>query len=98
MKLLSINIGKKRTQQRKDYVEETGIYKEPVNEPVEIKSLGIDQDVICDTKNHGGPDQAVYIYGGADYAIVWNVATAKAPDLVAKLKPIVTAADATRDK
>lgn len=67
MKLLSINIGQKRTQQRKDYVEETGIYKMPVNEPVEIKSLGIEQDVICDAKNHGGPDQALYVYGGADY-------------------------------
>ena len=67
MKLLSINIGQKRTQQRKDYVEETGIYKIPVNDPVEIKSLGIERDVICDKKNHGGPDQALYIYGGADY-------------------------------
>ena len=67
MKLISINIGQKRTQQRKDYVEETGIYKLPVNEPVEIKSLGIERDVICDTKHHGGPDQAIYIYGGADY-------------------------------
>ena len=67
MKLLSINIGKERQQQRKDYVETTGIYKEPVNEAVEIKSLGIDGDVICDTKNHGGVDQALYIYGGADY-------------------------------
>ena len=68
MKLISINIGQKRTQQRKDYIEETGIYKLPVNKPVEIKSLGIEQDVICDTKNHGGPDQAIYVYGGADYA------------------------------
>jgi len=34
---------------------------------VEIKSLGIEQDVICDKKNHGGPDQAIYVYGGADY-------------------------------
>ena len=67
MKLISINIGQKRTQQRKDYIEETGIYKLPVNEPVEIKSLGIERDVICDTKHHGGPDQAVYVYGGADY-------------------------------
>ncbi|MFT3891380.1 MAG: MOSC domain-containing protein [Anaerolineales bacterium] len=67
MKLLSINIGQKRTQQRKDYVEETGIYKMPVDGPVEIKSLGIEQDVICDKKNHGGPDQALYIYGGTDY-------------------------------
>ena len=68
MKLISINIGKPRQQQRKDYIETTGIYKEPVNEPVEIKSLGIEADTICDKKHHGGPDQALYIYGGADYA------------------------------
>jgi len=68
MQLISINIGKAHTQQRKDYIETTGIYKLPVDEPVAIKSLGIEQDVICDTKNHGGPDQAVYVYGGADYA------------------------------
>lgn len=69
MKLISINIGKARTQQRKDYVETTGIYKTPVDEPVEIKSLGIEADTICDTKHHGGPDQALYVYGAADY--VW---------------------------
>ncbi|PWB70195.1 MAG: MOSC domain-containing protein [Anaerolineales bacterium] len=68
MKLLSINIGRERQQQRKDYVETTGIYKLPVDGPVEIKSLGIEGDAICDKKNHGGPDQALYIYGGADYA------------------------------
>ena len=68
MKLISINIGQERTQQRKDYVETTGIYKSPVDGPIAIKSLGIEQDVICDKKNHGGPDQAVYVYGGADYA------------------------------
>ena len=68
MKLLSINIGKERTQQRKDYIETTGIYKMPVNEPVVIKSLGIEGDAICDKKNHGGLDQAIYVYGGADYA------------------------------
>ena len=67
MQLISINIGKEQTQQRKDYIETTGIYKKPVNEPVEIKSLGIEGDAICDTKNHGGPDQAIYVYGGADY-------------------------------
>ncbi len=67
MKLISINIGRERTQQRKDYVETTGIYKSPVGEPVEIKSLGIDGDAICDVKHHGGPDQAIYVYGGADY-------------------------------
>jgi len=68
MELISINIGKVRTQQRNDYVETTGIYKMPVDGPVEIKSLGIEGDAIVDAKNHGGPDQALYIYGGADYA------------------------------
>jgi MOSC domain-containing protein YiiM len=68
MKLLSINIGRERQQQRKDYVETTGIYKMPVDGPVEIRSLGITGDAICDKKNHGGPDQALYIYGDADYA------------------------------
>lgn len=68
MKLLSINIGREQQQQRKDYIETTGIYKMPVDRLVEITSLGIEGDAICDTKNHGGPDQALYIYGGADYA------------------------------
>jgi MOSC domain-containing protein YiiM len=67
MKINSINIGQERTQQRKNYVETTGIYKMPVAAPVEIKLMGIEGDVICDVDNHGGPDQAVYIYGGADY-------------------------------
>jgi MOSC domain-containing protein YiiM len=67
MKLISVNIGQKRTQQRKNFIETTGIYKFPVQEPVEIKRLGIEQDVICDKKSHGGPDQAIYVYGAADY-------------------------------
>lgn len=67
MKITSINIGRERTQQRKDYVETTGIYKMPVDGSVEIKRLGIDGDAVCDVKHHGGPDQAIYIYGGADY-------------------------------
>jgi MOSC domain-containing protein YiiM len=30
--------------------------------------LGLRGDAICDTENHGGVDQAVYIYGAPDYA------------------------------
>ena len=63
MKLLSVNIGQKQTQQKGNEIETTGIYKLPVQEPVEIKSLGIQSDFICDQKNHGGPDQAIYIMG-----------------------------------
>ncbi|MBI5950985.1 MAG: MOSC domain-containing protein [Chloroflexi bacterium] len=67
MKIESINIGEKRTQQRKDYAETTGIYKLPAAGPVEIRLTGIDGDAICDMEHHGGPDQAIYVYGGADY-------------------------------
>lgn len=67
MHLISVNIGQKQTQQKGNELETTGIYKLPTREPVEIKSLGIPQDVICDQKNHGGPDQAIYIYCKPDY-------------------------------
>ena len=68
MKLISVNIGKERTQQKGGEIETTGIYKLPTRESVKITTLGIREDFICDQKNHGGPDQAIYIYGGADYA------------------------------
>ena len=67
MNLISVNVGQQRTQLRKNYIETTGIYKIPIQGPVEIKSLGIEKDVICDKKSHGGLDQAIYVYGGADY-------------------------------
>lgn len=67
MKLISINIGSKRTLQRKNGNENTGIFKLPVDGSVKIEKLGIKSDFIASTKHHGGPDQAIYIYGLADY-------------------------------
>lgn len=68
MKLISINIGQKRTQQNGNKLETTGIYKIPVARKVRVTSLGIVEDFIGSPKHHGGPDQAVYVYGAADYA------------------------------
>ena len=68
MKLLSVNIGKIGTVQRKLYREKTGIFKRPVEGAIKIEKLGLPGDVIVSKKHHGGPDQAVYIYGDADYA------------------------------
>jgi MOSC domain-containing protein YiiM len=67
MQLLSVNIGQKRTQQKGEELETTGIYKNPTNEPVRISSLGIKEDFIGSPKDHGGPDQAIYVYGKPDY-------------------------------
>ncbi len=66
MQLLSVNIGKARAVQVKS--GRTGIYKRPSERPVQITRTGLAGDTICDSKNHGGVDQAVYIYGTPDYA------------------------------
>ena len=68
MRLLSVNIGQQRTQPKGNALETTGIYKTAANEPVQVSSAGLQADFICDLKNHGGPDQAVYVYGAVDYA------------------------------
>lgn len=68
MKILSVNIGERRTQPKGDGFETTGIFKIPTRERVHIGTLGLPGDVICDVKDHGGPDQAVYLYGAPDYA------------------------------
>ena len=67
MKLSSVNLGQERTLYRRDRVEQTGIFKFPTTEPVKLTKLGLAGDVIISKKHHGGPDQAVYVYGGADY-------------------------------
>ena len=67
MNLISVNLGQERTLQRKGRVEQTGIFKFPTNEAVKITKLGLEGDVIVSKKDHGGPDQAVYVYGTADY-------------------------------
>jgi len=46
----------------------SGIDKRPVSQPVWIDRLGLAGDTICDTANHGGPDQAVYAYASEDTA------------------------------
>ncbi|NJM41800.1 MAG: MOSC domain-containing protein [Anaerolineae bacterium] len=67
MQLLSINIGTAQPFIAKP-VGQTGIFKQPVSEPVWINRMGLDGDAICDTENHGGADQAVYVFGEPDYA------------------------------
>ncbi len=68
MQLISINIGEEQTLQRKNHTEQTGIFKLPTDKSVQVAKLGLEGDVIVSKKHHGGPDQAVYIYGMADYA------------------------------
>lgn len=47
---------------------ETGIFKRPVAGRVAVGECGLEDDAVCDSKHHGGPDQAVYLYSREDYA------------------------------
>jgi MOSC domain-containing protein YiiM len=67
MQLISVNIGKERAIDNAKKSGKTGIYKLPVSAPVKVYSLGLESDFICDMKNHGGADQAIYVYGLPDY-------------------------------
>jgi MOSC domain-containing protein YiiM len=67
MHLVSVNISQARPFQAKA-VGQTGIFKEGVPGRVAIGALGVAGDAICDVENHGGPDQAVYVFGVPDYA------------------------------
>lgn len=68
MKLLSVNIGRPRTVAIGGAVRETGIWKAPVEGTVRVTRDGLAGDAVCDRRHHGGPDQAVYVYGAPDYA------------------------------
>jgi MOSC domain-containing protein YiiM len=67
MNLISVNLGQERILHRKGRFERTGIFKFATNEAVKVTKLGLADDVIVSKKHHGGPDQAVYVYGAADY-------------------------------
>jgi MOSC domain-containing protein YiiM len=66
MHLLSVNVG--RPEVIPGHKAPTGICKRPVAGPVNVGPYGLEGDAIMDTKNHGGLDQAVYLYGEPDYA------------------------------
>lgn len=68
MIVLSVNIGRATAIQTAKSTRQTGIYKLPVSGPVRVTSLGLEGDAVCDSKHHGGVDQAVYIFGAPDYA------------------------------
>lgn len=68
MQLISINRGDAQPLRNAKAHGVTGIFKQPISGPVRITTLGIPDDAICDTENHGGVDQAIYLYGMPDYA------------------------------
>jgi MOSC domain-containing protein YiiM len=67
MQILSVNIGSAQPIANGKRTGTSGIFKIPVSGAVSIRITGLTGDTIIDTENHGGVDQAVYLYGQPDY-------------------------------
>ncbi len=67
MKLLSTNIGERKTVTWKNKTVETGIYKQATNTPIFLGEEDVVDDAVVDRKYHGGIDQAVYGYSFKHY-------------------------------
>lgn len=68
MRLVSVNVGSLHPLPLQGKPGGTGIRKTPVAGEVRVSRDGLEGDVVADTRNHGGPDQAVYVYGALDLA------------------------------
>lgn len=69
MQLISLNVG--HAAALAGGGGRTGIDKRPVAGPVLVDEQGVVGDAVCNRRHHGGPDQAVYVYGQPDYA-AWS--------------------------
>jgi MOSC domain-containing protein YiiM len=67
MKILSMNVGLPREVTWRGKLVTTGIFKEPVNTPVMLRTLNLDGDQQADLTVHGGVNKAVYVYPSEHY-------------------------------
>jgi MOSC domain-containing protein YiiM len=67
MKIVSVNVGLPREVNWQGKVVTTGIFKEPVQGPVIVRTLNLDGDGQADLTAHGGSSKAVYAYPSEHY-------------------------------
>jgi MOSC domain-containing protein YiiM len=68
MRLISVCVGVPRAADWKGKPVTTGIFKQPVDGRVMMRSLNLDGDRQADLTVHGGPEKAVYAYPIEHYA------------------------------
>ncbi|OLV20065.1 MOSC domain-containing protein [Deinococcus marmoris] len=73
----SVNAGQPAPVQIGERPHISGIDKRPLPGRVQIAEAGLEGDHVMDTRHHGGPDQAVYIYTREDYD-VWEAELGRA--------------------
>jgi MOSC domain-containing protein YiiM len=67
VKLVSLNVARPRLVVYQGKTINTGIFKEPVSGPVQLRTLNLDGDRQADLSVHGGPCKAVYGYASEHY-------------------------------
>ena len=67
MKVISVNVGHPRTVKWNGRSVTTAFFKEPVEERIKVRKLGLEGDKQADLRVHGGPKQAVYAYPSEHY-------------------------------
>ena len=68
VRIEQINIGSRTLLTVNGRKRETGIFKELSEGTIAVCELGLPGDAICNRKDHGGADQAIYLYSVEDYA------------------------------
>ena len=61
-KILSVNVSIPKEVEFEGQKVTTGIFKEPVEGRIKLRSFNLDGDKQADLTVHGGPDKAVYAY------------------------------------
>ena len=64
---MSVNVGLPREVSWQGKLVATGVFKEPVNTPVMMRTLNLDGDGQADLTVHGGASKAVYAYPSEHY-------------------------------
>ena len=67
MEIISLNVGLPRLVLRNGEPVSTGIFKEPVEGRVMLRTLNLDGDRQSDLSVHGGPEKAAYLYPSEHY-------------------------------
>jgi MOSC domain-containing protein YiiM len=67
VKIVSLNVALPRLTTWRTQTINTGIFKQPVSGPVQLRTLNLDGDRQADLAVHGGPFKAVYAYPSEHY-------------------------------
>lgn len=73
MRVVSANIAKPRIIQWQGKDVQTGIYKLPTNQPIQLDFENVKGDEVSDRRVHGGIYKACYLYASDDYSYWQNL-------------------------